>query len=278
MIEPSGRERGEDREVRLLLEAIYERYGYDFRDYAMTSIRRRIRDRMRAEGSVTMRALREKVLSDQDALDRLLLGLSVSVSAVFRDPGFYLAFRTHIIPRLRTYPFLRFWHAGCSTGEEVYSIAILLHEEGLYERSRIYATDISETVLARARDGIYPLSAMKQYTANYLQAGGQADFSAYYTASYEGARFRQSLRDNIVFAPHNLAVDGPFNEFQVILCRNVMIYFNKQLQRRVHELFLQSLVRLGYLCLGTRESLAYSGVEDRYETVDGNQKIYRRIV
>ena len=264
-------------EIALLLEGVYRHYGYDFRNYAPASLRRRIRQRVLDEGLRTVSGLREKVLHDPDCLDRLLLGLSINVSAMFRDPPFYRALRTEVVPLLRTYPFLRIWHAGCSTGEEVYSMAILLAEEGLYERARIYATDMNEVVLRQAREGILPLSAMREYTANYLQAGGREAFSSYYTASYGNAILRPSLRRNIVFAPHNLATDSVFNEFQVIICRNVMIYFDPELQARAHGLFLDSLVRLGFLCLGSRESLTGLPHESSYEGFDPEQRIYRRI-
>lgn len=267
----------DDEEIRRLLEDVFRQHGYDFREYALSSMRRRVRDRVRAEGVNSTAELRVRIMNDPDALDRFLLGLSVSVSAIFRDPAFYASFRANVVPRLRTYPFARVWHAGCSTGEEVYSMAILLQEEGLYDRCRIYATDINEVVLQRAREGIYPLAAMRQYTRNYLQAGGQGEFSTYYTASYRNALFRPSLRQNIVFAPHNLAIEGSFNEFHVIMCRNVMIYFEKGLQRRVHQLLLESLVPFGYLCLGNRESLAGTGFESHYEAIDPDQRIFRKI-
>jgi len=267
----------EEVEIQSLLESIYRHTGFDFRDYAPSSLRRRIRDRVRAEKVNTVSGLQEKALHDPACLERLLLGLLVTVSAMYRDPGFYLAFRQKIVPILRTYPFVRIWHAGCSTGEEVYSMAILLHEEGLYNRCRIYATDINENVLKRARDAIYPLAAMKSYTAGYLQAGGTAAFSDYYTAQYDSVIFRSWLKANIVFAQHNLVVDGAFNEFHVIVCRNVMIYFNQSLQARVHNLFLSSLVRLGYLGLGSKESLKRTPVEGMYEVVDAQQRWYRRV-
>ncbi len=266
----------EEVEIELLLEGIYRHYGYDFRDYALSSLRRRIWQRVRAEHCTTISGLKEKILHEPDAMERLLLGLSISVSAMFRDPDMYVAFRRKVVPMLRTYPFIRIWHAGCSTGEEVYSMAILLEEEGLYERSRIYATDMNETVLQKAHDGIYPLAAMRQYTANYIHAGGKAAFSDYYTAAYDGAIVRPTLRRNVVFAQHNLASDGPFNEFQVIVCRNVMIYFNPTLQARVHALFLESLSRRGFLCLGAKETLKFSPYESAYEEVDHREKIYRR--
>ena len=267
----------EEVELELLLEGVYRYYGYDFRDYAPSSLRRRIRERVRAEGLRTISGLKELVLHDRDAMERLLLGLSINVSAMFRDPDFYRAFRTKVVPLLRTYPFLRIWHAGCATGEEVYSMAILLQEEGLAERARIYATDMNELVLRKARDGVMPLAAMRQYTANYQQAGGTAAFSEYYTASYGNAILRPDLRQNIVFAHHNLATDRAFNEFHVVLCRNVMIYFNHTLQKRVHDLLRDSLVRLGFLCLGARESLKFSELMPSYREFDRDHRIYRRI-
>lgn len=260
-----------------LLDGVYRYYGYDFRDYARSSLRRRIRERVRTEGVRTISGLKEKVLHDRAAMERLLLGLSINVSAMFRDPSFYRAFRGRVVPLLRTYPFIRIWQAGCSTGEEVYSMAILLEEEGLYDRCRIYATDMNEVVLERARAGIFPLARMKDYTLNYQRADGKTAFSDYYTASYGNAIFRASLRRNVVFAHHNLASDGPFNEFQVIVCRNVMIYFNKELQARVLDLFLGSLVRLGFLCLGSKESLQYTRSEAAFDEFVAGEKIYRRV-
>jgi chemotaxis protein methyltransferase CheR len=263
-------------EIALLLEGIYQHYGYDFRDYAPASLRRRIRERVRVEGLRTVSGLKELVLHDPEAMERLLFGLSINVSAMFRDPAFYRSFRTNVVPLLKTYPFIRIWHAGCSTGEEVYSMAILLLEEGLYERSRIYATDMNEAVLRKAGEGIIPLASMRQYTANYLQAGGRESFSDYYTAAYGSATLRAALRQNIVFAQHNLAVDRSFNEFHVIMCRNVLIYFNQDLQQRVHGLFLESLIRLGFLCLGAKESLKSLAQESSYQAFDADQRIYRK--
>src|SRR5215213_10903597 len=217
-------------EVRLLTEGIFQHYGFDFRDYSMPSLRRRIWKRVYAEGLSTISGLIEKVLHDPQSMERLLLDLSVNTTAMFRDPTFYLAFRRKVVPMLRTYPFVRIWHAGCSTGEEVYSMAILLQEEGLYDRARIYATDINEVVLQRARAGIFPLEKMQEYTENYIRAGGTRSFSEYYTAMYDGALFNSSLTRNVVFSQHNLVTDGSFSEFHVILCRNVMIYFDRELQ------------------------------------------------
>jgi chemotaxis protein methyltransferase CheR len=264
-------------ELDLLLEAVYRQYGYDFRNYARTSMRRRIRAVMTDEQIRTISALQERVLHDPAAWERLLQGISVNVSAMFRDPHFFLAFRRCAIPLLRTYPFIRIWQVGCSLGEEAYSLAILLDEEGLYDRSLIYATDINEATLRRAREGIYPAELMQKYTQNYMLGGGQRSFSEYYTARYEFALMRPSLQRNIVFSQHNLVGDGTFNEFNVILCRNVMIYFNRPLQERTHTLFHDSLAMFGILGLGARESLRFLPQEQSYEQLEAGEKLYRRI-
>ena len=265
-------------ELDLLLEAVFRLHGFDFRDYARTSMRRRIANIMRHEEVRTISALQEKVLHDRGSWERFLNGISVNVSAMFRDPGFFLAFRQHALPVLRTYPFIRIWQAGCSLGEEAYSLAILLEEEGLYDRSLIYATDINEVTLRQAREGIYPAELMQKYTQNYLHAGGQRSFSEYYTARYDFAILRPSLQRNIVFSQHNLVSDAPFNEFNVILCRNVMIYFNRGLQERTHHLFHASLAMFGILGLGSRESLRFMPHEQMYEPLVAGEKLYRRIV
>jgi chemotaxis protein methyltransferase CheR len=267
----------EDIEVSLLLEGLYRHYGFDFRDYAASSLRRRIRERMRDEGVSTISGYQERVLHDAPSLDRLLQALSISVTAMFRDPSFYGTLRAKVVPLLRTYPFVRIWHAGCSTGEEVYSMAILLQEEGLYDRCRIYATDMSAEALRRAREGIFPLSSMQEYTANYMRAGGKRFFSDYYTAKYDHVIFHSGLRNNVVFSEHNLVTDGSFNEFHIILCRNVMIYFNKSLQERVHNLIYDSLVRFGILGLGNKESLRFTPKEHAYEALDEADRLFRKV-
>lgn len=267
----------EDIEVQLLLEGVYRYYGFDFRDYAPSSLKRRIWNILRAEKLPNISALQEKVLHDPVCLDRFLLGLSVNVTTMFRNPNFFLAFREKVVPILRTYPFIRIWHAGCSTGQEVYSMAILLEEEGLYPRCRIYATDMNEMVLKQAKGGIFSLQLMQEYTHLYLKAGGKRSFSEYYTAAYNSAIFRSSLRENIVFSQHNLATDSSFNEFNVILCRNVLIYFNKTLQKRVYELFHASLCPFGILGLGRQETLRFTPYEAYYEELQGSEKLYRRI-
>ena len=271
--EPDGLE---ELEIDLLLEAIYRQHGFDFRGYARSSLRRRVRAVVEAEGLATVSGLMERMLHDPACLERLLLGLSVNVSAMFRDPRFFLAFRQHAIPLLRTYPFIRIWQAGCSTGEAVYSLAILLQEEGLYDRSRIYATDINEVVLRKAQSGIFSLDLMQKYTANYSASGGMGVLSDYYTAAYDHVVMRQSLSEHVVFAQHNLATDGVFNEFNVILCRNVMIYFTQPLQERVHELFARSFATFGLLGLGSHESPPMPTGEIEYEPLVPKEKLFRR--
>lgn len=267
----------EDLEITLLLQAIYSHWGYDFRDYARASLRRRLWKRASAERVRSISGLQEVVLHDPEAMKRLMLDLSINVTSMFRDPTFYLAFREKVVPILRTYPWIRIWDAGCSSGEETYSLAILLEEEGLYKKSRIYATDMNDVVLDKARQGIFPLSTMQENTSNYLAAGGSGSFSQYYTAAYDNAIFRPALRENMIFAQHNLVTDSSFNEFNVIVCRNVLIYFNETLQTRVQALFRESLNMFGVLALGRKESVRYSGVEHYYETLDEAEKIYRRI-
>ena len=274
----TAREETEDVEIELLLEGLFRVHGFDFRDYSRASIKRRILELMRAETAATVSALQDKVLHDSACLDRFLLGLSVHATAMFRDPSFYSTFRKEVVPLLKTYPTVQIWIAGCSTGEEVYSLAILLREEGVYERCRIYATDISQTVLRKARDGIFPLAAMRDYTNNYHRAGGGQEFSDYYTAQYDNAIFSSSLRNNVVFSEHNLATDGSFNEFQVILCRNVMIYFNKDLQARVHKLLYESLSMFGVFGLGNKESLRFTPRADSYQHLNLNDKLYRKVM
>jgi chemotaxis protein methyltransferase CheR len=210
-------------------------------------------------------------------MERLLVDLSINVTSMFRDPSFYVAFREKIVPTLHTYPFTRIWCAGCSTGEEVYSLAILLHEEGLYDKTRIYATDINEHVLQTAREGVFPLERMKQYTQNYIRGGGKGDFSEYYVAAYDSVCFARSLTENVVFAQHNLAMDRSFNEFNAIVCRNVMIYFDKELQNHVHRLFHESLATFGILALGHKESIGFTRFADRYEEIDSDERIYRKV-
>jgi chemotaxis protein methyltransferase CheR len=279
---PVENESGEEHElealeIELLLEGIHRRYGFDFRDYAPASLRRRVRRRMDGEKVETVSALQDLILHDPAVMERLLLDLSVNVTAMFRDPGFFLAFREKVVPLLRTYPFSRLWVAGCSTGEEVYSLAIVLAEEGLAERVRIYATDINEAVLERAKLGVFPLDKMQEYTQNYIRAGGSRSFSEYYLARYDGAQFARELVDGVVFAQHNLAMDAAFNEFEVISCRNVMIYFAQPLQQHVHGLFYESLAMFGVLALGQKETIRFSPFERCYEELDPEERLYKKV-
>jgi chemotaxis protein methyltransferase CheR len=267
----------EDIELELLLEGIFRQYGFDFRNYALSSLRRRVFNFMRQESIGTISLLQHRILHDHLWLERFLYGLSVNVSAMFRDPHFYRTFRKEVVPLLRTYPFIRIWLAGVSMGEEVYSLSILLQEEGIYDRCRIYATDINDAMLKKAKEGIYPIELMQTYTNNYIKAGGIQAFSDYYTAAYDRVILKSSLRENVLFAQHNLASDSSFNEFQVILCRNVMIYFNTQLQAHVHHLLHQSLVMFGVLGMGAKETLKFSPHEHEYEEIDHASRLYRRI-
>jgi chemotaxis protein methyltransferase CheR len=267
----------ESLEIDLLLEALHRQHGLDFRGYARSSLRRRLRAVMASEQLPTVSALQGRMLYDQAALQRLLMGLSVNVSAMFRDAGFFLAFRRRAVPILRTYPFIRIWLAGCSSGEEVYSLAILLQEEGLYDRCLIYATDMNDGVLQKARRGIYPVDTIQKAAAGYTASGGLSGLSSYYTAAYDHVILQPSLRERVVFSQHNLVSDAPFNEFNVILCRNVMIYFGRPLQDHVHDLFLRSLTSFGILGLGSHESLRFTPVEDRYEPLEHGQKLFKRV-
>ncbi|GIO58139.1 CheR family methyltransferase [Paenibacillus cellulositrophicus] len=267
----------EDIELELLLEGIHRLYGYDFRNYAIPSLRRRIWHFIRAESLSNISQLQEKVLHHRPVFERLVHNLSIPVTEMFRDPNLFLTFRKKIVPLLRTYPYIRIWHAGCSTGEEVYSMAILLHEEGLLDKARIYATDMNDRSLEQAKQGIFGIEKMKLYTKNYIEAGGTRSFSEYYTAKYNSVIFQPFLSKNMIFAEHNLATDRSFNEFNVIFCRNVMIYFNDTLRDHVHGLFYESLSRFGILVLGAKESIQFTEYSDSYEPLDRVEKIYRKI-
>jgi chemotaxis protein methyltransferase CheR len=265
-----------DREFRELLESIKFAYGYDFTDYAEASIRRRMNHFMSIKKLETLSELARLVLRDERTFEEFIQELSVTVTEMFRDPLFYKSLRENVIKRLATYPFIKIWIAGCATGEEVYSIAILLKEEELLNRTVIYATDINQYSLQIAKEGIYPVENMKKYTANYQKSGGKMAFSEYYKSKYNAVMFDKSLKQNIVFAPHNLAVDRSFNEFQLIICRNVLIYFNQQLQNKVINLFWESLCRFGILGLGNKESLLFSEKRPNFEDIDKREKIFMK--
>ncbi len=266
----------ENLEIELLLDAIYRRYGYDFRSYARASISRRIRQFLTNSGCHRISDMIPKLLRDKTFFEDLALTFSITVTEMFRDPHVYLSIRENVIPLLRNFPFIKIWHAGCATGEEVYSLAVLLKEEGLYDRATIFATDFNDAALARATDGIYPLEKVQQFTKNYQQAGGTESFSEYYQAAYDSMAITQSLKKNITFANYNLVTDHVFGEMNLILCRNVMIYFNKELQNRVFGLFLNSLASGGLLCLGDRESLRFTNVADSFAVVDDKNRIFKK--
>ena len=272
---PTG-ERDIDIEIRLLIEAIYLKYSYDFRDYSGASVKRRIVHALRQMECATVSALQARVLHEPTAFMELLQYLTIPVSEMFRDPEHFLAIRRDVVPLLKTYPSLKIWIAGCSTGEEVYSMAILLREEGLLERTIIYATDINPTSLEKAKQGIYSMESVRLYTQNYQRAGGQRPFADYYTAAYGNAIFDSSLRENVTFADHSLATDSVFSETHLVSCRNVLIYFNKGLQDRAFGLFHESLCHRGFLVLGSRETLDFSAYSSRFETLVRPERIYRK--
>ncbi len=266
-----------DIEIRLLIEAVFLRYGHDFRDYAPASMKRRVLQAQQKMGLPSISALQERVLHNAAEFAVLLQYLTVPVSEMFRDPAYFLALRHHVVPVLRTYPSIKVWVAGCSTGEEPYSLAILLREEGLLDKTILYATDINHASLERARQGIYSLDSMQAFTRNYQKAGGTRSFSDYYTAAYGGAVFDKTLREGITFADHSLATDAVFSETHLVSCRNVLIYFNRKLQDRALGLFHESLAHRGFLGLGSKETLDFSAFAGRFEAVSRPERIYRKL-
>ncbi|MFZ3140269.1 CheR family methyltransferase [Polaromonas sp.] len=275
--DPEAAASSTDIDLQLLMEAIYLRYSYDFRDYSGASQKRRVLYALTQLDCPTIAELQSQVLHDPGVFQQVLQYLTIPVSEMFRDPGFFLALRQQVTPYLRTYASIKVWIAGCSTGEEVYSLAILLREEGLLERSLIYATDINPASLDKARQGIFPLGSIRGYTANYQQSGGRQAFADYYTAAYDAAIFDKSLRENITFADHSLATDSVFSETQLVLCRNVLIYFNKKLQDRALGLFHESLGHRGFLCLGSKESIAFSSYATHFEPLARAERIFRKL-
>lgn len=266
----------EDIEIRLLLEALYHRYHYDFRNYAMASVKRRLRQAREKLGFATFSAMQEAVLHDEAMLPHLLGYLTVQVSEMFRDPSYFLAIRQKVLPHLRTYPSLKVWVAGCSGGEELYSLVILFREEGLEERTIFYATDINQEALRIAEAGVYDLDRVRQFTENHQRSGGKSSLSDYYSAAYGRASFDNSLRRHVVFSDHSLVTDAVFGEMNLISCRNVMIYFDRQLQDRALGLFRDSLARRGYLGLGAKESLRFSAHAPSFKDFVREEKIYLR--
>ncbi|ANF24502.1 MAG: CheR family methyltransferase [Pseudomonadales bacterium] len=264
-------------ELKLLIEAIYLRYSYDFRDYSSASLKRRVLLALKQMQCENISELQRRILYDPQAFMELLQFLTIPVSEMFRDPSYYLALREQVIPVLCTYPSLKIWIAGCSTGEEVYSMAILLKEEGLLDRTILYATDINPRSLERARQGIFNIDNMRQYTSNYQGAGGKHSLSDYYTAAYDSAIMDKSLKENITFADHSLATDSVFAETQLISCRNVLIYFNKPLQNRAFGLFYDSLCHRGFLGLGSKETVEFSGYAEQFEAFDKPERVFRKL-
>lgn len=264
-----------DEEVAILLNDLLEIYGYDFTDYSKASLKRRINRLFSLDKFPSFAEFRYRIRTDEDYLKRFVEEITVNVTEMFRDPSFYATLRKEVLPVLATYPLIRIWHAGCSTGEEVYSMAILLQEANLLHKSLLYATDLNPDVLEGAKTGIFPLRHMKQYSENYMEMGGSKDFSSYYTTRYDNAKFDKKLATKMIFATHNLVSDRSFNEFQLIMCRNVMIYFDKVLQDRVLQLFDQSLEPLGFLALGSKESLRFSSIASHYKQT-GKEKIWRK--
>jgi chemotaxis protein methyltransferase CheR len=265
-------------EIDLLLEALYQRYGYDFRSYARASIERRIRQFLSRSGCATVAEMIPRALHDRDFFSRLARRFSVSVTEMFRDPFVYRAIRDEVVPLLRTWPHFKVWCAGCATGEEVYSLAIVLREEGIYDRATIYATDFNDQALEKAREGVYKIAEMQEATRSYQQAGGKESFSKYYHARYDAAAMDGSLKARITFSGHNLASDRAFGEMHLVFCRNVLIYFNRVLQNRALGLFTESLVHGGFLCLGTKENLQFTDVAGSYKILDAKARIYKKKV
>lgn len=269
-------EKTEEIEIRLLLEALFLQFHYDFRNYAMASVKRRLRQARQQMGFATISALQEGLLHDPAMLPRLLRYLTVQVSEMFRDPGYFKAIREKVVPHLRTYPSLKVWIAGCSEGEELYSFIILFREEGLEDRTIFYATDINQEALSAAEAGVFALDRMQLFTQNHRWSGGKSSLSDYYQAAYGRASFDKSLRRNVVFSDHSLVTDAVFAEMQFISCRNVMIYFNKELQDRAVGLFKDSLARKGFLGIGAKESLRFSSQSDAFIDFVREEKIYQR--
>ena len=272
MLEPSI---VKDEEVEYLIKDVYEMYGYDFSEYSRASFKRRVNRICLIDRFTSFAELRYTILNDPEYLKRFVEEITVNVTEMFRDPHFFKALREKILPQLGTYPLIRIWVAGCSTGEEAYSMAILLKETNLYHKSLIYGTDLNPSVLETARSGVFPLHQMKTYSENYMLSGGKKDFSDYYTANYDSVKFDKSLQEKLILSTHNLVSDSSFNSFQLIICRNVLIYFDRELQERVFKLFDNSLENLGYLALGAKETLRFSRLDKNYHQVD-DQRIWKK--
>ncbi|WP_374461624.1 protein-glutamate O-methyltransferase CheR [Chryseobacterium taeanense] len=273
MLEPSIIK---DEEVEYLIKDVYEMYGYDFSEYSRASFKRRVNRICLIDRFTSFAELRYTIVNDPEYLKRFIEEITVNVTEMFRDPLFFKTLREKILPQLGTYPLIRIWVAGCSTGEEAYSIAILLKEANLYHKSLIYGTDLNPSVLEKARSGVFPLQQMKLYSENYILSGGKKDFSDYYTANYDSVKFDKSLQEKLILSTHNLVSDSSFNSFQLIICRNVLIYFDRGLQERVFRLFDNSLENLGFLALGAKETLRFSKLDENYHQID-DQRIWKKL-
>jgi chemotaxis protein methyltransferase CheR len=267
-----------DEELDLLLEELFRSYGYDFTNYARASLKRRVSRLMIIDRFPSFAELLFRVRRDATYLTRIVEELTVNVTEMFRDPAVFKTIREQVLPVLATHPFIRIWHAGCATGEEVYSMAILLEEANLLHKSLLYATDLNPTAIENIRKGVFPLSEMKQYSENYILSGGKRDFSRYYTAKYNWAKFDDRLKSKMIVATHNLVSDRSFNEFVLIFCRNVLIYFDKHLQDNVLTLFDESLEKLGFLVLGSKENLRFSPIARKYKQLENREKIWRKVM
>ncbi len=276
IVDRSGESDQERIEIDTLLNGIRSRYGYDFTHYSRASLKRRLERALAQLKLAHFTELLDRLFHDEKSFDEFLKIMSVTVTEMFRDPAFYRAIREQIVPVLKTYPFVKIWHAGCATGEEVYSMALLLYEEGFLDRARIYATDFNKHSLDAASNGVYPIRHMASFAANYREAGGTGEFSGYYTEGYELAKFKDFLKERITFSYHNLVTDGVFGEMNLVCCRNVLIYFDKTLQDQVLSKFAESLRHGGFLCLGNKESLSFSAVKSQLEPVDKKQRIYQK--
>ncbi len=266
----------DDRDIAILIQDVFEQYGYDFSGYAQASFKRRIMRIYQLGNYRHFSELLSHIKNDKAYFKTIVEEITVNITEMFRDPHFYQFVRAEIIPILATKPFIRIWHAGCSTGEEVYSMAILLHETNLLHKSLLYATDLSPQVLEQAKKGVFPLRSMQQYSENYVASGGKEDFSTYYIANYGFAKFNEKFGEKMVFSHHNLVSDTSFNEFDMILCRNVLIYFDNDLQERALRLFDDSLSKLGYLALGTKETIKFSPLRSRFIQLE-KEKIWKKI-
>ncbi len=264
-------------EIALLIEGIRRRYGYDFGNYSFSSLRRRME--LVRDGAAFTRytQMLDRIFHDEAYFDLLLRHMSVPVTEMFRDPAFYRAVREHVVPSLKTFPFAKIWHAGCATGQEAYSMAILLHEEKFLSRARLYATDFNKHAIETAQNGVYSAENLKAYEVNYKAAGGVAALADYFNAGYDLAKIKDVLKERITFSYHNLVTDGVFGEMNMICCRNVMIYFDRTLQDRVLQLFAASLRHGGFLCLGNKETLNFTAIREQFEPVDAKQRVYRKI-